>query len=92
MNVTGNLTLKGGDLALVMDNDASQIAATGTVWLEDASLTLDMSAYANGADNLQLTLVQGADVAGEFSQVTAAGYQVNLNYHHDSVVAELTKD
>lgn len=92
VNVSGNLTLKGGDLALVMDNDASQIAATGTVWLDDASLTLDMSAYANGADNLQLTLVQGADVAGEFSQVTAAGYQVNLNYHHDSVVAELTKD
>ncbi len=90
VNVGGNLTLKGGNLALVMDTDASQLTAAGTVWLENASVTLDMSQYP-AADKLQLTLVRGADVAGKFSNVTAAGYKVTLKYHHDSVVAELSK-
>jgi autotransporter-associated beta strand protein len=87
--LSGNLTMDGGTLELVMDADNSQLTVAETVYLDGGEITLDFSAYQPAA-NTTLILLRGKVISGQFDRVIAEGYSVTLEYTDTSVMARLS--
>ncbi|MCU4675176.1 phosphatase PAP2 family protein [Catenovulum sp. 2E275] len=83
------LTIDAGQLHLIMDADQSQIIAQNTVYLENADLVIDFTNFPIESGT-QITLISGAQIAGEFNQVTAQGYSVSLQYTDTQVIATVS--
>ncbi|MFM2480647.1 autotransporter-associated beta strand repeat-containing protein [Celerinatantimonas sp. YJH-8] len=76
-----------GTLDLVMDDDSSQLAASGTVYINGGALQLDFS-HMTPVSGQKLVLIDAGRVRGRFSSVSASGsYQVQLIYTRSQVVA-----
>ncbi|MBM95943.1 MAG: hypothetical protein CMI09_08880 [Oceanospirillaceae bacterium] len=74
-----------GTLAIEMDADAVQVAATGTAYVAGASLELSFeSAPAAGT---AFTLLTADKIGGEFATVSAGEVDIELSYSDDKVVA-----
>ncbi len=84
--IDGSFTMDGGELALVMDEDASQVSVAKRVYIDGGDLTLDFSGYAPAAGTA-LTLVEGASLQGTFGSVDAGDVTVELSYTDSSVIA-----
>lgn len=81
-----NFTQDAGTLDLVMDDDSTQIAASGTVYISGGTLTLDFG-DTTPASGTQYTLITGGQLAGEFASVSADNASVTLTYSDTSVIA-----
>ena len=84
----GDFTMKAGKLNMVMDDDSSQITAAGAVNIDGGDLELDFSNYKLEGAKV-ITLITAGAINGKFSSITADGYDVNVTYEHDRVIAQV---
>ncbi|MDK2778302.1 MAG: autotransporter-associated beta strand repeat-containing protein [Pseudomonadota bacterium] len=84
--LVSNLTLNEASvLAVNMDDDAVQIDADGTLYIDGAGLTLTFASVP--AAGTQFTLAEAAQMSGEFASVDAGDVTVSLSYSNGSVIA-----
>ncbi|WP_428240388.1 phosphatase PAP2 family protein [Gynuella sp.] len=89
LQLSGYLTMKAGSLKVSMDGDDSQIAVNKAVYLDDASLTLNMGSL-TPAVGTHFTLLTAGKVEGEFNAIEAGDYTVSATYHDQSVELTVT--
>jgi len=88
LKLDGDFTMKAGKLDIVMDTDSSQINVGGTANLDGANLKLDFSDYKIEGFK-DIVLMTADQVKGEFTNVTADGYDVTFTYEKERVIAHI---
>jgi len=89
LEIDGNFTMEDGTLDILMDEDNTQIAVGGILYLEGGVLELDFSDY-NMVSSQELILISAERIAGEFDTILADGYAVTLVYNNNSIVAQVS--
>jgi hypothetical protein len=80
--------MDNGTLELVMDDDNSQVNVGKKLYLDGGSLNLDLSNYKIEGSK-DITLITAGVIKGEFDQVTADGYDVQVTYEKDRIIAHV---
>ena len=81
-----NLTLENtATLAINMDTDSTQVAASGTAYVAGAALELTFAS--TPASGTTFTLIQADNMGGEFASVYAGEVAITLEYTDTSIVA-----
>lgn len=88
LKLNRNFTMDNGTLELVMDDDNSQVNVGKKLYLDGGNLNLDLSNYKIEGSK-DITLMTAGVIKGEFDQVTADGYDVQVTYEKDRIIAHV---
>ena len=81
----GNLTLEGGMLNLVVEEESPQVAVDDTLYIEGGELKLNFADY-TPAKGSQIVLLTAGSISGSFDSVDS-DVAVELTYSNNSITA-----